>query len=263
MGKRAVLPAVGGGAALKMAELRWGAGKKRKAPMGADATRGGAERERLKKMAAEAAVDEVKSGMVLGIGTGSTVKHAILKLGRLVSEGLEVTAIPTSLQTEKLCLGVGVPLGDVNEYDSIDLCIDGADEVDRKLNLIKGGGGALTREKIVAGMAKKFFVVVDAGKLVEGLGAFPVAVECLEFGKTGVAKRLAGLGASVSERDFVTDNGNRILDAALGKIENPKKLEKEINNVPGVLENGIFPKEFVNRVYVGAAGGLRVLRGGG
>lgn len=224
---------------------------------------GSAESERLKKMAAEAAVDEVKSGMVLGVGTGSTVKYAISKLGQLVSEGLEVTAIPTSVQTERLCLEVGVPVGDVNDYESIDLCIDGADEVDRKLNLIKGGGGALTREKIVASMAKKLFVVVDEGKLVERLGAFPVAVECLEFGKKGVAKRLAALGASVSERDFVTDNGNRILDAAFGKIENPKKLEKEINNVPGVLENGIFPKGFVNRVYVGGAARLRVIKSGG
>jgi len=215
----------------------------------------------LKKMAAEAAVDEVKSGMVLGIGTGSTAKYAILKLGKLVAGGFDVVGIPTSLQTERLCLAHGIPLGNVNDYDSIDLCIDGADEVDRKLNLIKGGGGALTREKIVASMAKRFLVVVDEGKLVETLGKFPVAVECLNFGKRAVIKRLGALGASVSERNFITDSGNCIVDACFGRIGNPKKLEIEINNVPGVLENGIFPKGFASRVYAGARSGLRVIKG--
>lgn len=214
----------------------------------------------LKRLAAEAAVDEVKNGAVLGIGTGSTVKYAILKLGRLVAGGLGIVGIPTSVRTERLCLDCGIPLGNVNDYDSIDLCIDGADEVDKKMNLVKGGGGALTREKIAASMAKRFLVVVDEEKLVETLGRFPVAVECLDFGKRAVAKRLEALGASVSERDFITDSGNRIIDARFGRIENPKKLEREINGIPGVLENGIFPRGFASRVYVGTRSGLRVLK---
>lgn len=222
----------------------------------------GAGQESLKKMAGEAAAGAVKGGRVIGMGTGSTVRYAILRLGTLVAGGLDIVAIPTSLQTERLCIENRIKVGTPNDYDSVDLCIDGADEVDPQLNLIKGGGGALTREKIVASMAKRFLVVIDEGKLVERLGKFPVAVECLGFGKRLVKRRLEALGASVLERDFTTDNGNRILDARFGRIADPEALEREIDVIPGVLENGIFPCRLASRVYVGSAAGLKVIEKG-
>ena len=210
--------------------------------------------EELKLIAAREAVGLVKDKMVIGLGTGSTVKYVISELGK---KELDIVAVPTSSDTEKLARGAGIKLASPNDYKRLDMAIDGADEVDNELNLIKGRGGALTREKIVASLTDNFIVVVDESKLVDRLGA-PVAVECLQFGKEQVRTRLEEMGASVVERKFTTDDGNIILDAKFDEIK--MDMEEKINNIPGVVENGLFPNSYVNRVYVGTRNGVRLLR---
>lgn len=221
--------------------------KKRKPPSPTD---------KMKQKAGIAAADYVKSGMVVGLGTGSTVEHTIREISR---RNLDIIGIPTSKQTERLARRLKIRLAKPNDYAHADIDIDGADEVDSKLNLIKGGGGALTREKIVAAMSDRMIVVVDKGKLVHNLGSFPVAVEVMRLAKRSVKRTLEKMGASVTERKGKTDNGNTILDARFGAIPDPAGLEKRINNIPGVIENGIFPMRFVNYVLVGEEKGVKRL----
>jgi ribose 5-phosphate isomerase A len=198
-----------------------------------------------KKEVGEKAVDYVKDGMVVGLGTGSTVYYFISKLGQLVQQGLSIKGVPTSKQTEKLAIELGIPLVSFNEIEQIDIAIDGADEVDPDLNLIKGGGGALLREKIIAASAKTFIVIADSHKNVDTLGSFPLPIEVVPYGVEITLKHIRELGGSpvLRQKDgtiFLTDNGNYILDSSFQEIKHPKELEKNLNLIPGVVDNGLF-----------------------
>jgi ribose 5-phosphate isomerase A len=205
------------------------------------------DRDQLKMKAAEAAVARVKDGMILGLGTGSTAWFAVECVGRRVAEGLRIIAIPTSEQTAEHARRLGVPLSSLAEHHRIDLTIDGADEVERgDLNLIKGGGGALLREKIVASASAQLVIIVDETKLVDRLGRFPVPVEVVPFGWQATAQRVANLGGNPSLRvgadgkAFVTDGGHYIIDCAFGPIRAPAQLESNLNSIVGIVENGLF-----------------------
>jgi ribose 5-phosphate isomerase A len=198
-----------------------------------------------KQLVGEKAVEFVKDGMVVGLGTGSTVYYTILKLGELVKEGLKITGVPTSLATEKLAKELGIPLVTLEEVDYLDVAIDGADEVDRNMELIKGGGGALLREKIIARASNQFIVVADSSKVVETLGTFPLPVEVTSFGHAITKKHILSLGGTATLRqsmgsNYVSDNGNYIYDVDFTEIPNPEALERALNLIPGVVENGLF-----------------------
>jgi ribose 5-phosphate isomerase A len=202
--------------------------------------------EEEKEAAGRAAAKLVRDGDVVGLGTGSTAYFAVTALGERVKAGLKIVGIPTSMQTADLARAVGIPLTTLDEHPEIDITIDGADEIDSKLNLIKGGGGALLREKVVASASKKMVVVADSGKVVPVLGKFPLPVEIISFARTVVEKKIVALGGSPKRRTrrdgspYVTDNGNEILDCSFGKIEDPAKLARELSNVPGIIEHGLF-----------------------
>lgn len=198
-----------------------------------------------KKAAGEKAAEYIRSGMTVGLGTGSTAYWAIEKIGSMVAGGLEVQAVATSLQSEKQAKGLGIPLVSFSTVGQIDLDIDGADEVDERLCLIKGGGGALLREKIIASSSKQMIVVADHTKLVAQLGRFPLAVEVIAFGWELTIRKLKALGCEPTVRmqegkPFITDNGNLIIDCAFGVIPDPAGLRDALNNIPGVVENGLF-----------------------
>ena len=199
----------------------------------------------LKREAAEKALELVRDGMLLGLGSGTTVRYFTEGVGRLVADGLRVRGVPTSRETAELAAAHGIPI--VTELvGDIDLAVDGADEVDRDLNLIKGRGGALFREKIVAASTKRFVVVVDESKVVKQLGAGVLPVEVLPFLWRTTAERLAGLGASLTvrggeEAPFVTDNGNLILDLTFeGGIADPQAMATSLKTTIGVVEHGLF-----------------------
>jgi len=204
----------------------------------------------LKQIAGERAAGYVEDGMVVGLGTGSTVKYALLKLGEMVRDGLDIVGIPTSVATEKIAGEQGIKLTTIGEHPEIDLTIDGADEVSPGLDLIKGLGGALLREKIVASCSKKEIIIVDHGKVVDKLGTrAPLPVEVIRFGAPKCAAELGRLGCKpVVRKDkndasntFITDEGNYILDCHFpGGMDDPYAVEREINNIPGVIENGLF-----------------------
>lgn len=223
------------------------------------------EREELKKLAGEEVVKYIKDEMVVGLGTGSTVEYTLRKLGEKIKGGLKIQGIPTSIHTKRIANEEKIPLTTLDENPEIDITIDGADEVDSYLNLIKGGGGALTREKIIAFNSKKVIIVIDDSKVVKALGIdFPLPVEVVKFGWTSTKKTLEGFDCEVKLREimdnepFITDNGNYILDCEFEKIENPEKLEMDINLIPGVVENGLFIG-LVNEVIVGSKGGVMTL----
>jgi len=222
--------------------------------------------DELKLQVAKEAAKLIETGMVLGLGTGSTANLFLDELKkRIDSEGLEVTGVCTSEATKNKATELGIQILDINDVDEIDIDIDGADEVDSDMNLIKGGGGALTREKIVAYMSKQFVVITDDSKFNDKvLGNFAVPVEVMQFSWTQTLKKLKALGANVSKRmnedkPYVTDNNNFILDAKFEHIVKPAELEKIINNIPGVVENGIFRKDKVTKVLIGSAEGVRIL----
>ena len=198
-----------------------------------------------KQLSAEAACDYVKDGMIVGLGTGTTAEFAVRKIGKLVREGLSIRGIPTSNRTKELAEAEGIPLIDFSESMFIDLTIDGADEIDGNLNMIKGGGAALLQEKIVASVSKAEIIVVNRTKLVDQLGAFPLPVEVIPFGWQVVFNQLESLHGNPDLRlnkgqPQVTDQGNYIIDCHFRKIENPKLLEHQLNMIPGVVENGLF-----------------------
>jgi ribose 5-phosphate isomerase A len=202
-------------------------------------------RDREKQLAAEACVDLVESGMVLGLGTGSTAAFAVRKLGRRVREGLRVRGLPTSEATRKIAEAEGIPLTTFAEVTRLDLTLDGADEFDPQLNLIKGGGGALFREKIVAAASRRLVIFADGSKRVERLGRFPLPVEVNPFGWQATAERVAALGARVTLRGgegtpFVTDNQGYVLDCAFGSIADPAGLEAALRSITGVTVTGLF-----------------------
>jgi ribose 5-phosphate isomerase A len=199
-----------------------------------------------KEAAGRAAAELVRDGDIVGLGTGSTAYFAVVALGERVKAGLKIIGIPTSIQTAELARAVGIPLTTLDEHPEIDITIDGADEVDPKLNLIKGGGGALLREKVVASVTKKMVVVADSGKIVSVLGRFPLPVEVISFARTVVEKKILALGGSPKLRTksdgspYLTDNGNQILDCSFGKIAEPAALACYLSETPGVVEHGLF-----------------------
>lgn len=201
----------------------------------------------LKKACGVEAAQDVADGMVVGLGTGSTVHHTIVEIGRRIqAEKLSILGIPTSLASERLAKEVGIPLTDLDAHPEVDLTIDGADEFDAHHNLIKGGGGALTREKIVAKASKRMVVVADESKEVELLGStFPLPIEVIGLGKTPILRAVQALGADAAFRQrggelFLTDNGNPIIDAKWDHIEAPIELEQTLDLMPGVVECGLF-----------------------
>src|SRR5271157_4343189 len=199
-----------------------------------------------KEAAGRAAARLVADGAVVGLGTGSTAYFAVVALGEHVKSGLKIVGIPTSIATADLAKKVGVPLTTLDEHPEIDITIDGADEVDPQLRLIKGGGGALLREKVVASASKKMIVVADSGKIVPALGKFPLPVEVISFARAVVEKRIVSLGASPKLRTkpdgspYLTDNGNQIFDCSFGKITDPPALARQLSDMPGVVEHGLF-----------------------
>jgi ribose 5-phosphate isomerase A len=199
-----------------------------------------------KELAGRAAAKLVNDGDIVGLGTGSTAYFAILALGERVRAGLKMIGVPTSNASGDLARSLGIPLSTLDQHPDLDIDIDGADEIDPQLNLIKGGGGALLREKVIAAASKQFVVVADSAKLVKHLGKFPLPVEVISFGRAVVEKKIAGLGASVKWRTrpdgsaYSTDNGNPILDCSFGEIEDPAALARTLSDMPGVLEHGLF-----------------------
>ncbi|OYT59032.1 ribose 5-phosphate isomerase A [Thermoplasmatales archaeon ex4484_30] len=215
--------------------------------------------EKLKKVAAHQAVSYIEDGMVVGLGTGSTAAYAIEKLGEMVKDGLEIIGIPTSVATENMAKKAGISVSTLNEYPYVDITIDGADQVDSNLNLIKGGGGALLREKMVASCSEKEIIIVDESKIVERF-SFPLPVEVVKFGWKATTKKLANLGFMPSLREnFVTDNGNYILDCKYASIKNTKEMEREINSIPGVVENGLFI-DLATEIIIGTPQGARTIK---
>jgi ribose 5-phosphate isomerase A len=202
--------------------------------------------EAEKEAAGRAGAKLVRDGDVVGLGTGSTAYFAVVALGERVKAGLKIVGIPTSVQTADLARGVGIQLTTLDEHPEIDITIDGADELDPKLNLIKGGGGALTREKVIASASKKMVVVADSSKVVSVLGKFPLPVEVIAFARAVVERKIAALGASPKLRTkadgspYITDNGNQILDCSFGKIADPPALALSLSNIPGIVEHGLF-----------------------
>jgi ribose 5-phosphate isomerase A len=226
----------------------------------------GADRDALKRAAAEAAVELVQDGMVVGLGTGSTATFAVEALARRHGEGLQFIGIPTSERTAALAKAANIPLTSFAEHRHIDLTIDGADEVERgTLNLIKGLGGALLHEKIVAAASRRLAIVADGLKLVDRLGArTPVPVEIVAFGLEATQTALESIGATAQLRrsatgdSFITDSGNRILDCSFGPIADPARLEERIRRVVGVVESGLFIGR-ANVVFVANTSGVHRL----
>jgi ribose 5-phosphate isomerase A len=221
------------------------------------------DQDTLKRAAAEKALELVRDGMLLGLGSGSTVRYFTVGVGRLVAEGMKVRGVPTSRETAELAAECGIPI--ITELvGEIDLAVDGADEVDPALNLIKGRGGALFREKIVAAASKRLVVIVDESKMVKQLGEGVLPVEVLPFLWRTTADRLLTLGASLvvrggEEAPFTTDNGNLILDLTFdGGIKDPAKLAIAIKVMTGVVEHGLFVG-MTDTVIVAGADGPRAI----
>jgi len=219
-----------------------------------------------KRRAAEAAASHVRSHSVIGLGSGSTASHLIHVIGSLLEKGelTDVCGVPTSHQSAADAREAGIPLTRLDEHPELDLAIDGADQIDGHLNAIKGGGGALLREKIVASAAKEYILIADERKLVEKLGeGFPLPIEVLPFSAEMAAGKIVELGAEVSLRSgsgklgpVVTDNGNFILDADFGPMKDPKRLEGELKKIPGVLETGLFIG-YADIAYIGTKNGTK------
>ncbi len=201
--------------------------------------------EQEKKNAALEAVKQIKDNQIIGLGTGSTAFYAIQAVGELVKSGMHLQAVATSVHTEELAAELGIKLLKPEEVKEIDITIDGADEFDSALNLIKGGGGALFREKIVASLSKKEIIIADSSKLVNKLGKFKIPVEVVPFGFSYVKQQLEKSGATcyLRKRDdkvFLTDNHNYIIDADFGLLDNPAPLAETLNQIEGVVAHGLF-----------------------
>lgn len=204
-------------------------------------------KEEVKQKAAAAALQYVRSGMTIGIGTGTTAWWLVEALGRMKAEGFDCICVPTSKETAAHALSLGLNLHSLNEIDSIDITIDGADEVDASLNLIKGGGGALLQEKMVAAASRKYCIIAGADKKVEKLGAFPLPLEVIPYGWKQVKKQVESrwnISAKLrgGEQPFVTDHGHYILDAAFQSIDDPASLNMQLHLIPGIVETGLFVK---------------------
>jgi ribose 5-phosphate isomerase A len=204
-----------------------------------------------KAAAARASLRFVHDGNIVGLGTGSTAAYAVRFLGELVREGLKIRGIPTSVQTGDLAASAGIPLTTLDEIQQfglqpIDVTIDGADEFDAQLHLIKGGGGALLREKIIASASKQVVIIADSSKQVAVLGKFPLPVEVIPFAQSLIAARITALGATVKLRKdakgnpFISDEGHHILDCSFGQIADPPALARVLSDMPGIVEHGLF-----------------------
>jgi ribose 5-phosphate isomerase A len=224
------------------------------------------DKEALKRQAGEAAAELVKPGMVVGLGTGSTVRYTIEALGRKAKAGLRIKGIPTSVASESLAKAAGIPLTTLDDDPVVDLTIDGADELDAQLRLIKGGGGALAREKVVAAASKRMVVVADASKVVKELGStFPLPIEVLALAKSPVLRLVRSLGATAQVRQrpdggpYTTDNGNPIIDAKWPRIEDPAALHAKLEGTPGVVCCGLF-LGLCQEAFVADSSGVRRMR---
>jgi ribose 5-phosphate isomerase A len=224
----------------------------------------------LKRQAAARALEAVRDGMKLGLGTGSTAKHFVDLLGEKVRSGMKVVGVPTSEATRAQAEQCGIALTTLDEVDRLDITIDGADEVDPALDLIKGGGGALLREKIVAAASDRMIVIADDTKWVDALGRFPLPVEVIPFGLGATRRAMerafaeAGVSGPMEVRKgrdghvFVTDGGHWIVDARLGRIADPPRLARLLNVIPGVVEHGLFVG-LASTVILAGAQGIRVV----
>jgi ribose 5-phosphate isomerase A len=226
--------------------------------------------DELKRQAAARALEQVRDGMRLGLGTGSTAKHFVELLGERVRAGLKVVGVPTSEATRADAARYGIALTTLDEIDRLDLTVDGADEVDHSLNLIKGGGGALLREKIVAAASDRMIVIADDSKWVEVLGRFPLPVEVIPFGLAATRRALVeafaesgvsgqmGLRTAKDGHVFVTDGGHWIVDAKLGRIPDAVRLAGRLSAIPGVVEHGLFVG-LTSTVILAGVHGIRVV----
>jgi ribose 5-phosphate isomerase A len=224
----------------------------------------------LKRAAAARAAELVRDGMRLGLGTGSTAKHFVDIIGEKVAAGMQLLCVPTSEQTRQQALALGIPLTTLDATPVLDLTVDGADEIDGYLNLIKGGGGAHLREKMVAQASRRLIVIADLAKKVETLGRFPLPVEIVRFGveatRRAVSHAIATAGCQgdlVQRRradghDFITDEDHLILDAHLGRIGNPHALAAALAQVPGVVEHGLFI-DMASAALIARPGGIDVM----
>lgn len=214
-----------------------------------------------KRAAARAAVEEVRDGMRVGIGTGSSVAFAIEALGELCRGGLRIEGVATSLRTEAAARRAGVPIVDFAAFDAVDLCIDGVDEIDPEFRAIKGGGGAMLREKIVAASARRMIAICDMSKRVDTLGEAPIPVETLPFAQGAVARAIGRLGGRAVLRmagpdaPARTDQGNVILDCVFGPVTEPAALAAALSSIPGMLGHGLFIDE-IDALYIGTDHGV-------
>jgi ribose 5-phosphate isomerase A len=225
---------------------------------------GGNESEGRKREAAKRALDLVEPGMQLGLGTGSTARHFVDLLAEKVANGLKVRCVATSEATLAQANGLGIPMTTLDDMPELDLTVDGADEIDRKLRLIKGGGGALLREKIVAASSRRMAVIADATKLVAHLGAFPLPIEVAPFGLAATRRRIERAAAELGlvgpirlrgeKKPFVTDGGHYILDCSFGAIPDPERLALALSQIPGVIEHGLFIGYAQTAIVAGAEG---------
>ncbi len=226
--------------------------------------------EELKREAAARAIEDVRPGMRLGLGTGSTARHFVDLLGEKVAQGLDVICVPTSEVTARQAQSLGIPLSDLDHLDRLDLTVDGADEIDGNFNLIKGGGGALLREKIVATASATMIVIADSTKLVDTLGRYPLPIEVNRFGlratRNAVEQVIKAHGAEgglkLRGEDkgevFVTDGGHLILDAFFGRISAPEALSRDLLDVAGVVQHGLF-LGLCSKAYIAAPDGVKTL----
>jgi ribose 5-phosphate isomerase A len=199
-----------------------------------------------KQAVARAALSFVENGQVVGLGSGSTSTYFIQFLADRVKAGLKIRGVPTSVRTQQLAEKCGIPLATLDQVEALDIDVDGADEFDPQLQLVKGGGGALLREKIIASASKKFVVLADSSKQVPILGKFPLPVEVIPFAETLLTQRISALGATVTLRKtmdgtaYKTDEGHHILDCHFGRIPDPAKLARTLSDMPGIVEHGLF-----------------------
>ncbi len=215
--------------------------------------------DELKRKVAEAALDYVRSTPILGVGTGSTVNYLIEMLADL-RQNLE-GAVSSSEGTTARLKQLGIPVLDLNEVGTLDIYVDGADEINAHLQMLKGGGGALTREKIIGAASRKFLCIADETKFVDVLGKFPLPVEVIPMSRSIVARELVKLGGQPQWRqNCVTDNGNHILDVHNLTVLDPVELEKTINDIPGVVTNGLFALRKADMALLGGQDGIRVIQ---
>jgi len=217
------------------------------------------DQNEMKRQAAEAALEYVEVGAYIGVGTGSTANMFIDALATI--KGKIEGAVASSIATAERLKSHGIPVFELNEVDGLSIYVDGADEANPNLQLIKGGGGALTREKIVAAASKRFICIADDSKLVDVLGEFPLPIEVIPMARSFIAREIVKLGGDPYLREgFITDNGNLILDVHGMHINQPDVLEETLNNMPGIVTNGIFSKQRAEIGLFGSADGLKIIK---